>query len=136
VGKKATITVDAFPGRTFDGTVTRYSDALDFSTRTMAVEIDIPNSDHALKPGMFANVLLIIDQHKDAMTVPTQAILTDDTGAYLFIARQDTARRMYITQGPEQEGRTEILTGLATTDSVIVTGQQFVRNGSPIVVQH
>lgn len=136
VGKKAVITVDAFPGRTFEGTVTRYSDALDLSTRTMAVEIDIPNSDHALKPGMFANVLLIVDQHKDAMTIPTQAILTDDAGAYLFVARQDTARRMYITQGTEQEGRTEILSGLGGTDSVIVTGQQFVRNGSPIVVQH
>jgi membrane fusion protein (multidrug efflux system) len=136
VGKKAVITVDAFPGRTFEGTVTRYSDALDLSTRTMAVEIDIPNPDHALKPGMFANVLLIVDQHKDAMTVPTQAILTDDAGAYLFIARQDTARRMYITQGTEQEGRTEILTGIGATDSVIATGQQFVRNGSPIVVQH
>ncbi len=135
VGKKAQITVDAFPGRAFEGTVTRFSEAVDLSTRTMAVEIDIPNPDHLLKPGMFANVLLIVDQHPNATTVPTQALMTDDRGPYVFVVRADTARSVRVTLGTEQAGRTEILSGLAPTDSVISVGQQFARNGSPVIVQ-
>jgi len=135
IGKKAKITVDAFPGRNFEGTVTRYSDAVDLSTRTMAVEINIPNHDQLLKPGMFANVLLIVDQHPDATTIPTQAILSDDRGPYVFVARSDTARRVRVTVGTEQEGRTEILSGLAQGDSVITVGQQFARDGGPVIIQ-
>jgi RND family efflux transporter MFP subunit len=135
-GKKAMITVDAFPGRTFEGTVTRLSEAVDLATRTMAVEIDIPNADHTLKAGMFANVVLLIDQHPDAITVPTQVLQSDDSGPFLFVARQDTARRVNVTLGNEQEGRTEILSGVTLADSVITVGQQFVRNGGSVRVQH
>ncbi len=136
IGKKAQITVDAYPGRMFEGVVTRYSEAVDLSTRTMAVEIDIPNTGHALKPGMFANVILIVDRHPDAITVPTQALQTDDRGSFLFVARQDTARRVSVTPGAEQEGRTEILSGITLADSVITVGQQFARNGGPVRVEH
>jgi len=134
-GKSAVITVDAFPGKTFLGTVSRYSDAVDLSTRTMAVEIDIPNRDQMLKAGMFANVVLVVEEHPDALTVPTQALLSDDAGPYLFVIRQDTARRCSVTPGAEQEGRTEILSGLNPADSVVTTGQQFIRHGSPVVVK-
>ncbi len=136
IGKKAQITVDAYPGKLFEGVVTRYSEAVDLSTRTMAVEIDIPNTGHALKPGMFANVVLIVDRHPDAITVPTQALQTDDQGSFLFVARQDTARRVYVKPGVEQEGRTEILSGIGLTDSVITVGQQFARNGGLVRVEH
>ncbi len=136
LGKKAVITVDAYPGRTFEGTVTRLSDAVDLSTRTMAVEIDIPNPGHDLKAGMFANVLLLVEQHPDAMTVPTQSLLSDDSGSYVFVVRQDTARRANVAPGIEQEGRTEILRGLGPGDSVVTVGQQFARNGGPVRVQH
>lgn len=134
-GKKAVVTVDAFPGREFAGTVTRFSDAVDLSTRTMAVEIDIPNREHLLKPGMFANVTLIVSERPNGLTVPTQSLLLDNRGPYLFFVNQDTARLARVAIGTEENGRTEILKGLGGSESVIVMGQQFVRDGSPVIVQ-
>jgi len=134
-GKSALVTVDAFPGRVFTGTVTRYSQAVDLATRTMAVEIDIPNRDHLLKPGMFAKVKLILGKHPDAITVPTQAILKNNQGYFVFTVRGDTARSISVSLGIEQDARTEILSGLSGDQPIITTGQQFVRDGGPVNVK-
>jgi RND family efflux transporter MFP subunit len=134
-GKQATITVDAYPGKTFPGTVTRFSRAVDPGTRTMAVEIDIPNREHKLAPGMYANVLLVVDTHPDAVTVPTMAVLKDDNGAYVFTVQSDTARAIRVISGVEFGARTEIVSGLAASTPVVTTGQQFARDGGAVVVQ-
>jgi len=134
-GLRASITVDAFPGKKFTGEVSKFAQAVDLATRTMAVEIDIPNPGHLLAPGMFATVSLNVGSHKDALTLPTQAILKDDQGLFVYVARQDTARRVRISPGGEQNSRTEILSGLEGTEDVITTGQQFLRNNGPVAVQ-
>ena len=132
---EAAITVDAFPGKTFAGKVTRFSQAVDLATRTMPVEIDILNKDHALRPGMFANVTLRVGERPNALTLPTQAFVRDDQGSFVYVARADTARRVRLAAGVEQSGRIEILSGLDGSEDVITTGQQFVRDGGPVVVQ-
>lgn len=134
-GKKAVINVDAYPGKQFLGTVSRYAEAVDPSTRTMAVEIDIPNKDHDLKPGMFANVVLTVREHPNAITLPTQAILSDEKGTYVLSAVDNMARRLPVTIGEEQRGKTEILSGLSGEESIITTGQQFAKDGAAISVQ-
>jgi RND family efflux transporter MFP subunit len=135
VGKQAMITVDAYPDKEFAGRITRYSQAVDIGTRTMAVEIAVPNHDLRLKPGMFSNVTLIVDQHLDAITVPSAAVLKDDTGPFVYVAASDTARRVRVNTGVEQDGRTEITAGLDSEARVITTGQQLVRANGPILVQ-
>lgn len=132
---QATISVDAYPGRRFSGRVSRLSEALDLNTRTMPVEIDIPNTDHALKSGMFASVSLIIGQRADALTVPTQALLKDTRGTFVYVALQGSAHRKPVTVGTEQQSRTEIPSGLDAQDSVITTGQQFVKDGGAVIAQ-
>lgn len=134
-GTQAEIRVDAYGNRVFPGTVTRMADALDLSTRSMPVEIDIPNDDHALKPGMFATVTLITGEHPNAMQVPTMAIQRDDTGSFVFVANNNTASRKRVVLGAEVNANTEILSGLDGSESVIVVGQQLVRDGGPIKIQ-
>ncbi len=134
-GTKAEITVDAYGGRIFPGAVTRMADALDLSTRSMAVEIDMPNYDHVLKPGMFATVNLIVGDHPNAITVPTMAIQKDDSGSFVYIADKDIARQKRVVPGIEQGSRTEIVSGLDGSEPVIVVGQQLVKNGGFIDVQ-
>ena len=134
-GKGAQVTVDAYPDKEFAGVVKRYAEAVDLTTRTMAVEIDVPNRDRLLKPGMFARVTLVVDEHMNALTIPTAAVLSDDKGSYVFITTNDTAKRLAVSPGTEQNSRTEILAGLTGDESVITTGQQFVRDGSPISIQ-
>ncbi len=135
IGTKAVITVEAYPGREFSGTVTRLSEALDLATRTMPVEIDIPNKDYSLKPGMFAAVSIVIGARPNALTVPTQAVLKDGKGYYVYVADNGVARRVDVTVGIEQQSRTEIVSGLGDTASVITTGQQYVRDGGRVTVQ-
>jgi len=134
-GTRAEISVDAYGNKVFAGTVTRMADALDLSTRSMPVEIDIPNYDHLLKPGMFANVILITGEHPDAIAVPTMAIQHDDSGSFVFVANNAIANRKRIQIGTEVNNNTEILSGLDGTESVIVVGQQLVKDGGQINIQ-
>jgi RND family efflux transporter MFP subunit len=134
-GKKAKITVDAFPGKEYEGIISRLSQAIDLSTRTMAVEVGIPNTDHNLKPGMFATVMLTISEHQNAVTVPTQAILTDNNGTFVYVLQNNIARRTSVQLGIERASRTEILNGLSGTESIVTAGQQLVRDGGAVTVQ-
>jgi RND family efflux transporter MFP subunit len=135
IGRPAAIAVDAFPGKTFAGHVARLSEAVDPSTRTMAVEIDIDNQDHTLKPGMFAEVSLPIQTHANAVTVPSIAIQKDERGPFVFVVERDSSFRNEITPGLEKNGETEILTGLDGSKTIIVSGQQFARNRGPVKIE-
>jgi membrane fusion protein (multidrug efflux system) len=134
-GKSAVITVDAYPGKEFPGKISRFSNAVDQGTRTMVVEIDVPNPEHTLKPGMFANVSLVIETHTNALTIPSGAIMRDDRGPYVFTVLADTARKVRVVPGIEQEGTTEIVDGLEGVSGIISAGQQFLKDGSPVIVQ-
>ena len=133
--KKATVTVEAFPGQEYNGIVARTNQALDLSTRTLAVEIDIPNPARELKPGMFANVTLVVDERHDAITLPTMAIMKDDSSSFVYANANNTAQRLRIRTGGEQGSRMEIVEGLNGSEDIITTGQQFVKNGGQVVVQ-
>ena len=134
-GTRAEIAVDAYGNKVFEGVVTRMADALDLATRSMAVEIDIPNDDHSLKPGMFATVTLITGEHQNAITVPTMAIQRDDSGSFVFVAGINTASRKRIQLGTEVNSKSEVLSGLDGSESVIVIGQQLVKDGGLINIQ-
>lgn len=133
--KEATIVADALPDMKFEGKIARYSQAIDLATRTMAVEIDIPNRDRLLKPGMFVTTTLIISAHPDAITVPTAAVLKDAQGSYVFVVRDNVATRIAVQIGIEQDNRIEIVSGLSGTEDIITTGQQLVRDGAQVKVQ-
>lgn len=133
--KQALVAVDAYPDKQYGGRVTRNSEALDLATRTLAVEVAVPNRDHVLKPGMFAKVTLIIDERAEALTLPTQAILKDDRGSYVFAVENNAAKRIAIDIGAEQNARTEITSGIAGNEDIITTGQQFVKDGGQISIQ-
>lgn len=135
IGRTATVTVDAYPGKQFSGTVVRLSQAVDLSTRTMEAEIDVPNHDHVLKPGMFCTVALIIEQHREAVTISTQCILKDEKGPYVFSVEGNTAHRHDLTLGIEQNARTEIVKGLSGNEQIVSIGEQFVRDSGTVNVQ-
>ncbi len=133
--RRASVMVDALAGEEFDGRVTRFSEALDLATRTMAIEIRVPNPRQEIKPGMFATVRLTLAQHDNALTIPLDCILRDGNGKYVYIVDGQTARQVRIQTGVEETARAEVLSGLTGTESIIVAGQQYVRNGGPVSIQ-
>lgn len=135
IGNEAVVTADALPDHPVEGRVGRLSQAVDPSTRTMAAEIFVPNKDHRLKPGMYATVTLVLSEHPNAITIPAQAVLKDANGPFVYVVDNKTAKRVPVQTGIEQASRTEIVSGLSGTESLITTGQQFVRDGGPVSVQ-
>ena len=120
IGQQADVVVHA-TGEHFTGTVTRFTDSLDRTTRTMQVEIDVPNDKYKLQPGMYADVRLQVQNHPDALTVPIQAVQHDNGKAQvLMLDRQNRVQPRPIETGLEDPQRVEVLSGLQEGDRVIV----------------
>ncbi len=140
VGDTADVHVQA-TGEHFTGKVARLTGALDPSTRTMQVEIDVPNDKYKLAPGMYADVQLQVQSHKDALTVPMQAVQRNNGKVWvLLVDSQDRVQLRDIQTGVEDPTRVEVLGGLAEGDRVIVgnfasyqPGETVHPKASPVV---
>lgn len=120
IGDSADVHVQA-TGEHFTGKVTRFTDSLDPSTRTMQVEIDVPNPNYHLQPGMYADVTLLANSHADALTVPVTSILrSGDKTSVLVVDANDRVQVRQVQLGVESSNRTEILSGLKEGERVIV----------------
>ncbi|HEY3927809.1 MAG TPA: efflux RND transporter periplasmic adaptor subunit [Candidatus Koribacter sp.] len=119
-GQTADVVVSA-TGEHFTGKVTRYTDSLDRSTRTMQVEIDVPNPKYTLSPGMYAQVTLHTDQLADALALPVVAIhKTGDISSVLLVDAQNRVQLREIGTGVEDPNFVQVTSGLKEGDRVIV----------------
>ncbi len=131
-GMKAKIRVEAYPDRIFEGRVEKINSALDLSTRTLQVEIYIPNAARTLKPGMFANVELILLEKPRALIVPKEAVVEEGGEAAVFVVDGKQAARRPVTLGYEQDRLVEIVKGLNEGDQIVIKGQQLLKDGSAV----
>lgn len=120
-GMPAKLTLQDLPGRTFDGVITRYSNSLDLGTRTMLTEIDLKNPRHELYPGMYANVTLELERHRDALKLPEGAIGDSSKGKYVMVAQDGKLRKQEVTVGINNGKSAEIVSGLNGAESVVAT---------------
>ncbi|HEY2497656.1 MAG TPA: efflux RND transporter periplasmic adaptor subunit [Candidatus Angelobacter sp.] len=129
VGTKADIHVQA-TGEHISGKVARLTDSFDRSTRTMQVEIDVPNQARKLSPGMYADVSLLLENRTGALTVPIQALSREnDKTTVLLVNQQGRVERREIKTGLEEPDRVEVLKGLNAGDRVIVGNFAAYRPG-------
>src|SRR5439155_26610800 len=104
-------------------------------TPTMLAEIDLPNPHRDLRPGMYANVKLGAERHRDALLVPREAVLTEASGKSVFIVdREQRARKTPLKTGFEDDTSVEVLDGLALDQPVILLGKQSLQDGQPVKV--
>lgn len=134
-GVEARVEVDAFPGETFGGKVSRVAPVFDAATRTATLEIEVPNPGFRLKPGMYARVRLTVDRRPDALTVPRNAVV-DNAGARGVFLLDDgnVARFTAVETGLQDADKVEILDGLTEGQRVITTGAIALRNGDRVQV--
>lgn len=120
MGTTANIRVQA-TGEQFAGKVSRFTDSLDRSTRTMQVEIDVPNADYKLAPGMYADVSLEVEKRDDALTIPVQAVnQNNDKATVLVVDDQNRVQLREVSTGIQDANRVEVTSGLRAGDRVIV----------------
>ena len=134
-GDNATIRIDAL-GRTITGKVTRSTDELDMATRSMQVEVDVPNADGSLTPGMYAQVMLNVRRSGDALVVPIQAIDTSGPQPILLVVNaQSRVERRAVQTGIATANRIEVLNGLREGEQVIVANQASFQPGELVTAK-
>ncbi|MBK9307792.1 MAG: efflux RND transporter periplasmic adaptor subunit [Nitrospira sp.] len=132
IGQGAELRAEAYPDQIFHGTVTRIVQALNRATRTMTVEVDLPNKNHRLKGGMFGRVEVMVGTHHQALQIPIDAVSRLESTQYVFIVEEGHARRVEIEIGARQGNQIEITKGLTGNEEVIVSGKDLVHDGTPV----
>lgn len=120
--------------RSIESRITRFTGQLATSTRTMEAQVDIPNSDLSIKPGMFAEVVFHFESRPDAIVIPLLAIdgAGDDRRALVVNAANQIELRN-ITTGIETPEAAEVLTGLADGDKVVLSGRAQLKPGMTVI---
>ncbi|MDD5465521.1 MAG: efflux RND transporter periplasmic adaptor subunit [Candidatus Omnitrophica bacterium] len=135
LGQEAQISLQAYPGEKFIGEVSKISPVLDLETRTAPIEIIIPNSDHRLKSGMFAQVQLILEEHKDVPVIIKEAIMGRAPEFYVYVVEANIAHQRNIKLGIRQGAYYEAVEGLKAGELVAVMGQQRLYEGAPVIAE-
>jgi multidrug efflux pump subunit AcrA (membrane-fusion protein) len=135
LGHEASVSTDAFPGRTFIGNVVRMAPLLRETSRQARVEIDIENRGLALKPGMFVQARIVFAEHAGATVVPVDALTRRDgrRGVFLVDTVKTTVSFVPVTVGIVEGERAEVLEP-ELSGLVVTLGQHLLENGSPVIL--
>ena len=135
IGQRADVRAEAYPNEVFEGRVTRIVQALNRATRTMTVEVDLPNKDHRLKGGMFARVEVLVGKHSQAIQIPLDAVSRLEESQYVYVVKDGKAHQVPVELGARAENRVEVVKGLAGDEQLIVSGKDLVSEGVPVQTQ-
>ncbi|MGB0467888.1 MAG: efflux RND transporter periplasmic adaptor subunit [Pontibacterium sp.] len=132
-GSKINIQVDAFPGKTFPGEVYAIAPGADSRSHNILLRARIPNDNNLLRPGLFAQVNLIIERNNAAIVIPEQAIIPQNGGFFVMrVAAGNIVERVPVTMGQRRPGTVQITQGLSAGDVVITAGQLKLFPGMPV----
>ena len=134
-GMAAEVTVEAYPDKTFTGSIVRISPVVDTATRTSLVEISIDNKEHKLYSGMYAKVRVVTREFKDSLVVLKEAVLGKEPQQYVYVIRDNKAALRDVKVGVRQGPYLQIAEGLSAGDKVVVMGQQRLYEGAPVLVE-
>jgi RND family efflux transporter MFP subunit len=116
--------------RTFMGKVSRFSDAVSTATRTMETEVDVPNTNLTLVPGMYAEAILTLDHRGKALAIPLMAVSTQGDKSSVFVVTPDNmVEERQVKLGLQTANRTEVLAGLRDGDLVVVGNRSQIQQG-------
>jgi RND family efflux transporter MFP subunit len=131
-GQNMQVRVDAI-GRSLTGMVVRFTRDVSLETRTMETEIDVPNKDLSLTPGMYANTELQLDHRDNVLTIPVQAVVNDgNRRTVLVVDSQNHVQQRVIQTGIQGSELVEVTGGLREGERVIVGGQSKYQVGEEV----
>ncbi|TNE40357.1 MAG: efflux RND transporter periplasmic adaptor subunit, partial [Alphaproteobacteria bacterium] len=133
-GQTIRVTVDALPGKTFEGKIYVIDPIVDENGRAIRLRARIANPDHLLLPGLFARVQIVVERRNNSILVPESAIFARDGKQYIYQVKGNRAVLTEIALGQRRTGQAEITRGLMPDSVVITAGHQQVHNGDPVEV--
>jgi membrane fusion protein (multidrug efflux system) len=134
VGQTLELTLDAMPGKTYEGRLLAINPLIDAAGRSVVIRAQVKNQDAALRPGMFARVRLFTRDVQEALIVPEQAIVPQGEEWFVYRVVDGKAQRAKVDIGQRRDGKAEIVKGLDAGDLVVTAGQLKLREGVPVQV--
>ena len=134
------VAVQAFPGEYFAGTISAMNPGIDPGNRSLRLRATLENPQVRLRPGMFANVRVVLPERSEVLTLPQTAISYNPYGDSVFVIDENeegsVVQRRQVETGDVREGRVEIVQGLQPGEQVVIAGQVKLRNGQSVVVDN
>ncbi|OGW60475.1 MAG: hypothetical protein A2V83_09215 [Nitrospirae bacterium RBG_16_64_22] len=131
-GQPVEVSVEAIPGRTFSGKVTRVAPAIVVESRAFAVEAEVPNKGGVLKAGSFAKAAIRTRIDRGVSAVPEAAVLTQAGTSKVFVVESGKARARAVETGRRIDGRIEIVKGVKPGERVLVSGHARLSDGDAV----
>jgi RND family efflux transporter MFP subunit len=135
-GMEATLTTEAYPGETFIAKVLRVAPVLSSDSRQARLELEVANADLKLKPGMYANVVFVFNEHRGVWSVAEDVPFRRQEGYVIFMAdlESGTVRQVPVTLGLSDNGRVELVGVDSLGFPVVTLGQHLLQDGQPFKV--
>jgi RND family efflux transporter MFP subunit len=134
IGATPTVTLDEYPGQEFRGTLVRTNEAINASSRTLLVEVDVDNADGKLLPGAYTFVHFRLPGREGTVTIPANTLLFRSEGLCVGVVRNGKAELVHIAIGRDYGDRVEVVSGLRQTDQVIVNPSDSLISGNEVQV--
>jgi RND family efflux transporter MFP subunit len=134
-GQTAFITSYSSAEDTVTGTISQLSPALDIATRSFKGRISVQNSTNLLRPGMFVNAGIVVQQSDSTLSVPPNVVLSQMGGKFVYVVDGETARKRIVQTGLENKDRVEIVDGLEAGEQIVVKGFETLRDGSKVKIE-
>ncbi|MFC5698474.1 efflux RND transporter periplasmic adaptor subunit [Pseudomonas sp. GCM10022186] len=129
IGQSVEISLDAYPGERFHGSIIALNPRLDEVGRSQAIRAQVPNQDHRLKPGQFVKVSVILAERPQALLIPEEAVMPLGQQLFVNLVVDGKVERRPIKIGQRQRGKAEVREGLQGDEQVITAGWQKVSPG-------
>ena len=133
-GVHAFATLNEFPGRQFKGTIVRNADAIDPNSRTLLVEVDVPNPTGELLPGSYVSVHLKLPSRIEAVTIPANALIFRSEGLQVAVVRDGRILLQHVMLGHDYGDTVEVVSGITSNDAVIVNPSDSIVSGQQVNV--
>lgn len=135
-GQKVQVSVDAFPGRVFEGTIAAIAPRVSEATRSISLRAEVANRDEVLRPGMFGHVEIVLPATEHTIVLPTAAIVYNPYGNFVYVVENNVAQQRFIQTGAQRGNLVAVLSGLKPGEPVVTSGQIKLRNGSPVRIDN
>jgi membrane fusion protein (multidrug efflux system) len=140
VGQKVEVTADAFPGRTFEGTIMALNSKVDPTSRMLQVRATVANADGKLLPGMYLGVSVATGDARPLVTIPLAAVAFNPYGSLVYVLHEENGRQIvkqqFVTTGASRGDQVSILKGISADDTVVTAGQLKLHNGSEVKIDN
>lgn len=135
IGQRIEIITDADPTRSFTGEIYVLDPRVDASSRAVRVRARVPNAGGRLRPGLFANIGVTLDQHANALLLPEESVIPQRDKTFVYRVQGQTVHWTEVTLGMREGGRVQVLAGLHEDDRIVRVGHHKIKDGTAVAVK-